>query len=106
MSEWKVIAADFDATSRAVFTVTKGSKRLDHREQEELEALLAGWVSVDESLPPPRATKVSVPVFFINDAGHWAGFYMIDDRVFVSSDSWEPVPDVTHFMPRPELPTK
>lgn len=41
MSEWKVIAADFDATSRAVFTVTKGSKRLDHREQEELEALLA-----------------------------------------------------------------
>lgn len=47
MSEWKVIAAVFDATSRAVFTVTKGSKRLDHREQEELEALLAGWQSIE-----------------------------------------------------------
>lgn len=50
MSEWKVIAADFDATSRAVFTVTKGSRKLDHREQEELEALLANAAAVRQSL--------------------------------------------------------
>ncbi|WP_339886530.1 hypothetical protein, partial [Vreelandella maris] len=52
MSDWRVIGADFDAASRVVFTVTKNSKRLDHREQDELEALLAGWISVDERLPP------------------------------------------------------
>lgn len=51
MSNWKVTGADFDSASRAVFTVTRGSKRLDHREQDELEALLAGWISVDDELP-------------------------------------------------------
>ena len=43
MSEWKVTGGYHDSASRVVFTVTKGTRRLDHREQDELEALLAGW---------------------------------------------------------------
>ena len=43
MSEWKVTGGYHDSASRVVFTVTKGTRRLDHREQDELEALLNPW---------------------------------------------------------------
>lgn len=56
MSVWRVTGADFDAASRAVFTVTKGSRRLDHREQNELEALLAVWSDI--STAPKDGTEI------------------------------------------------
>lgn len=49
MSYWRVTGGHYDAASRGVFTVTKGSKRLDHREQDELESLLAGWRDIDSA---------------------------------------------------------
>lgn len=49
MSKWRVTGADFDAASRAVFTVTKSSRRLDHREQDELEALLNPWSPIESA---------------------------------------------------------
>lgn len=108
MSEWKVIAADFDATSRAVFTVTKGSKRLDHREQEELEALLAGWISIDERLPehgnwylvsatteaPGGGERVTTMAFF--DSGDDIGQPLWLAHNDTESNEWR---EVTHWMP-------
>mgnify|MGYP005823488413 CR=1 FL=1 len=46
MNRWRVTSGYLDAALRMAFTVTKGTRRLDHRDQNELEALLAGWISV------------------------------------------------------------
>lgn len=56
MSKWRVTSGNFDAAARAVFTVTKGSRRLDHREQDELEALLTPWA--DMSTAPKDGSKI------------------------------------------------
>jgi len=56
MSEWKVTGGYHDSASRVVFTVTKGTRRLDHREQDELEALLNPWRPIESA---PRGNKVA-----------------------------------------------
>ncbi|MDN6321831.1 MAG: DUF551 domain-containing protein [Halomonas sp.] len=106
MSQWRVTGGDYDAASRGVFTVTKGSKRLDHREQDELEALLAGWVSIVERLPIPRTQVltftpgiigVSLDELFVAtelDAEGREQFYFDGDRDCT----------VTHWMPLPAPP--
>lgn len=101
MSQWRVTATKFDADSNVTYVATKGSKRLDHREQEELEALLAGWISVDDQLPP-----MGEPF----DAWHASGERLADHGPYVGS--WDEdfrrqvmrANNITHWMPRPAPP--
>jgi hypothetical protein len=55
MSQWRVTGGHYDSASRGVFTVTKGTRRLDHREQDELEALLNPWRPIESA---PRGTTI------------------------------------------------
>ncbi|WP_339885367.1 hypothetical protein [Vreelandella maris] len=58
MSEWKVTGAPrFVEGVGMVYAVTKGGSCFDVREQEELEALLAGWISVDD---PPKDSQLVI----------------------------------------------
>ena len=67
MSEWKSIKGGWDEeTGVAVYHVTKGSTSLCQSDHDELDTLLAGWVSVDERLPP----KSHDPILLWN--GRWA----------------------------------
>jgi hypothetical protein len=56
MTGWRVTGGHYDSASRGVFTVTKGNKRLDHREANELEALLNPWPSIESA--PRDGTQV------------------------------------------------
>lgn len=99
MSQWKVTGGSFDGANRAVFTVTKGSKRLDHRQQDELEALLAGWISVEDRMPADGQTVI------VTD-GEKVGSLMRRRLKWFVYGSNIPCSDfVTHWKPLPAPPT-
>lgn len=55
MSNWKITGPPrFCEGVGMVYPVTKGGSRFDAAEEDELKALLTGWISVDERLPMPR----------------------------------------------------
>ncbi|RUR26807.1 DUF551 domain-containing protein [Vreelandella andesensis] len=103
MSEWKVTGGHFDSASRGVFTVTKGTKRLDHREQDELEALLAGWISVDEQLPTKGEdvqvycsdTREQLVAFLVTNGRFQFGTYPVNSEfngvLLCNPTHWKPL---------------
>ena len=53
MSSWKITGPPrFCEGVGMVYPVTKGGSRFNAAEEDELKALLAGWISVDDRLPP------------------------------------------------------
>ncbi|WP_311064071.1 hypothetical protein [Halomonas sp. DWK9] len=51
MSNWKITGAGFyNPHGEAVYTVTNGCKRLDHRDHDELGKLLSDAKAIRESL--------------------------------------------------------
>ncbi|WP_062359519.1 hypothetical protein [Vreelandella aquamarina] len=56
MNRWRVTSGYLDAALRMAFTVTKGTRRLDHRDQNELEALLNPWADI--SIAPKDGTRI------------------------------------------------
>lgn len=56
MNNWRVTGGHIDSALRGAFTVTKGTRRLDHREQDELEALLNPWPSIESA--PRDGTQI------------------------------------------------
>lgn len=83
MSNWRVTGqAGWDEnTGDAVYYVTKGSKSLNKGDHDELEALLAGWISVDDKLPEigvdvlvyrPKAKESNDPPIAVSRRG-WEG---------------------------------
>ncbi len=64
-----------------VYPVTKGGSRFDAAEEDELKALLAGWISVDDELPEigvdvltyrPKAKETNDPPIAVSRRG-WEG---------------------------------
>lgn len=52
MNQWKVTGPPrFVEGVGMVYPVAKGGSRFNAAEQDELEALLAGWISVEDRLP-------------------------------------------------------
>jgi len=112
MSEWKVTGAPrFAEGVGMVYPVTKGGSRFDVREQEELEALLAGWQPI-ETAPEDGSTHVrglwvrcarkdAEPFYYWeSDIGS-----ISDEGEFLSSNGddfgWR-ADDYTHWMPEPK----
>ncbi|KTG25424.1 hypothetical protein AWR38_01245 [Idiomarina sp. WRN-38] len=108
MNRWRVTSGYLDAALRMAFTVTKGTRRLDHRDQNELEALLAGWVSVDERLPKKGEdvqlfcadTKDQMVGFLVTNGRFQFGTYPLNDE-FVGTLICQP----SHWKPLAPPPT-
>lgn len=107
MNKWKVTGAPrFIEGVGMVYPVTKGGSRFSAAEEDELKALLAGWVSIVERLPIPRTQVltftpgiigVSLDELFVAtelDAEGREQFYFDGDRDCM----------VTHWMPLPAPP--
>lgn len=108
MSNWKITGPPrFFEGVGMVYPVTKGGSRFNAAEEDELKALLAGWISVYEDLPEPRVKVltyspgifgVSCDELFESEELGPEGekrFYFDDD----------PDGTVTHWMPCPAPPT-
>lgn len=107
MSEWKVTGPPrFVEGVGMVYPVTKGGSRFSAAEQDELEVLLAGWISVDERLPAVgQQVLIRIPV--VNSFVIESARYSVEG-VFVGAWCGSRGKgcgySVTHWMPRPEEP--
>lgn len=109
MSNWKITGPPrFFEGVGMVYPVTKGGSRFNAAEEDELKALLAGWISVDDRLPkhgewylvsatteaPGGGERVTTMAFFDSseDSSHPLWLAHNDTE----SDEWS---EVTHWMP-------
>lgn len=111
MSQWKVTGGSYDSERRGIFIVTKGSKCLDHREQDELEALLAGWQPIETA---PQDDTRHIRGLWVRHAPkgveptyYWEAHigHVTDEGCFDVAHGddagWEP-DSYTHWMPEPK----
>lgn len=103
MNQWRVTGPTrFVEGVGMVYPVTKGGSRFNAAEEDELKALLAGWISVDDELPPMGQHF---------DAWHVSGERLADHGPYVGS--WDEdfrrqvmrANGITHWMVRPAPPT-
>ncbi|WP_438455357.1 hypothetical protein [Vreelandella venusta] len=83
MSNWRVIATKFDADSNVTYITTKGSKRLDHREEDELKALLAGWRPIETA--PRDGTDIDAVTPHGVEVVRWNSW---DGSQYAPGDGW------------------
>ncbi|UTD55916.1 DUF551 domain-containing protein [Halomonas sp. MS1] len=110
MSNWKITGPPrFFEHVGMVYPVTKGGSRFNAAEEDELKALLAGWISVHERLPEYGqpclivANGVVQHVTYMrdgsDDSADWFEPFHYEDR---AAACW--ASDVAHWMPLPAPP--
>ncbi|WP_144984888.1 DUF551 domain-containing protein [Halomonas sp. C22] len=110
MSNWKITGPPrFVEGVGMVYPVTKGGSRFNAAEEDELKALLAGWVSVNDRLPEYGepclivANGVTQNVTYVrdgaDDSADWFEPFHYEDK---GAACW--ASDVTLWMPMPEPP--
>jgi hypothetical protein len=112
VSDWKITGPPrFFEGVGMVYPVTKGGSRFSAAEEDELKALLTGWISVDERLPEigvdvlvyrPRAKESHDALVTVSRRGWESKANQSPQGVFHCFECWcHP----THWMPIRELPT-
>lgn len=104
MSNWKVTGPPrFCEGVGIVYPVTKGGSRFDAAEEDELKALLAGWISVDERMPGKGQdvqvfcadTQEQMVAFLVGNGRFQFGTYPVNDQfsgVLICQPShWKPL---------------
>ncbi|MCC5904071.1 MAG: DUF551 domain-containing protein [Halomonas sp.] len=107
MSNWKITGPPrFVEGIGMVYPVTRGGNRFNASEEDELKALLSGWVSINEKLPPFKAPVITFsPDMGTNiDELYRAENFDSENRMpcFFEGDRDGAV---THWMPIPSPPT-
>lgn len=78
MNRWKITGPPrFFEGVGMVYPVTKGGSRFNAAEEDELKALLAGWISVDDRLPKKGE---DVQLFCVDTKEQMVGFLVTNGR--------------------------
>ncbi|QPI62396.1 DUF551 domain-containing protein [Vreelandella venusta] len=104
MSNWKITGPPrFFEGVGMVYPVTKGGSRFNAAEEDELKALLAGWISVDERLPEKSHKELALWNGRWSYVGKYLGTIGGDGEFYNPHD--DRLRGITHWMPLPAPPT-
>ncbi|WP_417618788.1 DUF551 domain-containing protein [Oceanisphaera sp.] len=99
MSTWKITGPPrFFEGVGMVYPVTKGGSRFNAAEEDELKALLAGWISVEDRMPANGQTVI------VTDGEKTGSLMRLRLKWFVYGSNIPCSDLVTHWMPLPAPP--